>query len=136
MVRAILLTTLVIALLGIGTVHSPPVSAADADLPTLTGLTSNDRDEDLERLEAVVGRYPSLTQIFWRVELDWPNGWAPAMLEGLHEQGMTAVVEITVDDLGALNAGALDGSLQSDGGDGEHLARSGRWSPDPDRPAP
>ncbi len=113
MVRAILLTTLVIALLGIGTVHSPPVSAADADLPTLTGLTSNDRDEDLERLEAVVGRYPSLTQIFWRVELDWPNGWAPAMLEGLHEQGMTAVVEITVDDLGALNAGALDGSLQA-----------------------
>ena len=103
MVRAILISALVLALFGTATVQSTPASAAEGDLPTLTGLSSADRDVDLDRLQSAVGRYPSLSQLFWTVEADWPNGWAPRQLDLLHERGVVAVVEITVDSLNALN---------------------------------
>ena len=113
MVRAILVSALVVALFGTAAVLSTPASAADGDLPTLTGLSSADRDVDLDRLRAAAGRYPSLSQLFWTVEADWPNDWAPRQLDLLHERGVVAVVEITVDDLNALNTGKLDASLHA-----------------------
>ncbi len=113
MVRTILISVLVLTLVGAANVRSAPASAAEGDLPTLTGLTSPDRAGDLDRLDAVAGRYPSFSQVFWTVEGPWPNGSVTRLLDSLDERGVTGIAEITVDDLKALNSGKLDGSLEA-----------------------
>ncbi len=80
-------------------------------LPKLLGLATDDFREDFPQFTALAGKGPALHQIFWRLELEWPNIWSPAMLEDIHDLGATPYVEITADDLDGLNSGAYDQAL-------------------------
>lgn len=87
-----------------------PAEAAP-DKPTLLGLASQGNDEDVATFESEAGRPPSIFQLFWGLDLAWPNAWAPGMLSDLESHGVTAYIEITTNDLDDLNSGALDSRL-------------------------
>ncbi len=108
----ILLTTAVMFLM-ITSIQNLHVQAGEEELPTLTGLNSNDRETDLDLLKTQTGRYPSLTQLFWTLETSWPNKWAPTILESMHVRGVVPVIEITVTDLDGFNQGDLDRQLEA-----------------------
>ena len=104
---------LAIALIaGLG-VQSQQVTAASdpPPKPLVFGMTSIDFRADIPAFIDEAGVPPALFGLFWPLELAWPNAWAPGMLNELHDLGVVAYLEITTDDLNALNTGARDVQL-------------------------
>jgi putative cell wall-binding protein len=77
----------------------------------LFGMATSDWRADYVDFADEVGGPPAFHQIFWSLELPWPNAWAPNMLTELQDLGITAEVEITTNDISALNSGAKDAQL-------------------------
>jgi hypothetical protein len=92
---------------------APLASRAATDKPTLLGFASFDFRADLPEFESESGRPPAIYQLYWDLELVWPNTWAENMLNELEGLGVTTFIEITTSDLGALNQGKKDTSLNA-----------------------
>lgn len=105
------LITVLLVTVGLMAATLTPIEAAP-DKPTLLGLASKGNDADVEQFANEAGRPPAIFQLFWGLDLTWPNAWAPAMLTRLEDLGVTAYVEITTTDLDALNSGGQDDDLQ------------------------
>ncbi len=88
-----------------------PGAVAALEKPTLLGFTTLEWRTDLPDFAAEAGRYPAFFQLYWPLELGWPNVWAPGMLDELEAFGMTAEVEVTTDDMQALLSGGRDQAL-------------------------
>ena len=78
--------------------------------PMLFGMASADWDTDFLDFADEAGAVPAFAQLFWTVETGLA-AWVTDMLSILHGQGVTAAVEITTDDIAALNSGAKDAQL-------------------------
>ena len=107
-----LVSLLILSLLAMHlAVTAEPTEASTADKPILFGLTSIDFRADIPDFTAETGKPPALVGLFWPLELEWPNFWSAGMLDELHDLGVVAYIEITTDDLDALNSGQRDAEL-------------------------
>jgi len=122
-------TVVLAALLLILGLAAPAVSAEPEDSPTIFGMATRDLP-DFEAVKASTGRYPAIHQLFWTLELDWPNPWSIAALDHLHDRGMIAYIELTTSDFTGLLSGKKDAVLDElasslagwlNAGSGRHL---------------
>ena len=105
---------LLIALLVLASLIGPSTDAQAAEgPPKLLGVATDDFRVDLPDFESSAGRAPAMLQLFWRLEVGWPNAWAEPLLEDVHRLGSTPYVEITVDDLSGFNEGTHDAELEA-----------------------
>ena len=92
-------------------VAQPAVAGELEQPPKIVGLASQDFANDADVYASHVGQAPEVRQLFWSLEHDWPNAWAPAQLDDLEAIGASAYVEITSYDLDGLVNGAEDAVL-------------------------
>ncbi len=86
---------------------------AQEDRPTLLGLATHWdlTGEDVDALVAEAGKPPAMYQSFWDLEMGWDDSQFASLLESYESLGMSTYIELTTDDLGALNSGNKDTEL-------------------------
>lgn len=103
-----LLSLLAILLAGLPV---PAGAVEEPDKPSLFGLASADFRTEFPAFAAEAGKYPAFLQMFWALELEWPNAWSGVRLDDLHAMGGTPFIQLTADDIYDFNAGADDAAL-------------------------
>jgi hypothetical protein len=106
-----LLAAVLMMLGGQALLPHPAIAGEPEQPPKIVGLASQDFANDADIYASHVGQAPELRQLFWSLEHDWPNAWAPAQLDDLEAIGASAYVEITSYDLDGLVKGAEDAVL-------------------------
>ena len=93
-------------------VGSRPAAGA-VDKPMLLGFaTGPEWRQDLPNFIAETGRPAAIYQLFWGVEIDWSAGFVANILTELEALGFAPYIEVTTQNLGALNRGAQDAKLR------------------------
>lgn len=90
-------------------------SSVDAatEKPMLLGFASGiEWRPAVSTLTQQVGKPPAIYQLFFELERDWSPEPIVELLDELEARGMTPYLEITADDLGALNGGGHDTKLR------------------------
>ena len=89
-----------------------PVEAA-TEKPMLLGFASGlEWRPAITTLTQQAGKPPAIYQLFFDVERDWTPEPIVELLTELEGRGMTPYLEMTAEDLGALNGGAHDTKLR------------------------
>jgi len=89
-----------------------PVVAA-TEKPMLLGFASGlEWRPAITTLTQQAGKPPAIYQLFFEVERDWTPEPIVELLTELEGRGMTPYLEMTVEDLGALNGGGHDTKLR------------------------
>ena len=88
-----------------------PATASSGGAPMLLGLATDDFRADLPEFEREAGRQTDFLQLFWSLGSDFPQPWAPALLEDVHQLGATPYLEITTPDFAGFDAGGYQDRL-------------------------
>jgi hypothetical protein len=91
---------------------APEASQAASDKPSLLGFVTQDWRNDLPEFKSEAGKSPALFQLFFGLN-ESPWTWVAGMLDDLEDLGPTAYVEVTTNDLNALNRGDQDANLNA-----------------------
>lgn len=91
----------------------PRPAEAATEKPMLLGFASGPEwREAMTTFTQQAGRPPAIYQLFFELERDWSPEPIVELLTELEGRGFTPYLEMTVNDLGALNSGAHDGKLR------------------------
>ena len=95
-----------------------PAETAVAALPkpNLLGLATANFRTDLPQFTQRAGKSAAIFQLFWSLELGWAsanNSWAAGILTELESLGSVGYIEVTTNNLGALNQGSKDADLRA-----------------------
>ncbi len=127
-----LMLGLLLAVLFASSLITPSTADAQEDRPTLLGLAThwNLIEEDVNTIVGATGKAPAIYQSFWDLEMGWDDSLFTNLLDSYYSLGMATYVELTTDDLAALNSGAKDTELDQivrvvgnwvDGGSGRYV---------------